>query len=169
MNKLIIIVLLTSAICSCVAKKEVSRSEIKKDSITIEKNLKIIDSIQEKKTTKTTEPTSNKISIPCKDGDFNQALKVGGVEYTISVKDGKVELIVNTKEKKEETVEVNQVKSSDKELSKIEIKEHEKIEKKEVVKKPFFANLWQILFFIILILWAFGITPRFVFKLITKI
>lgn len=152
---------------SCNTQKNISKNEIKKDSIRIESNVKT-DSIKEKKVTKITEPSFNKISVPCNSGDFTQTLKVGGIEYTITLKDGKVDLIVHTKEKKEESIEKTKSKSSDKNsLQRVATKSE--ILKTSLQKPSFwqalFSNIWKILFWTIFVLWFFNITPIKILKL----
>lgn len=175
MKNIIIVCLLLFA--SCKTSKNILKSEIKKDSISVSKSNIEKDVIIEKRSEKITEPTSNKISIPCKDGNFSQTLKVGGVDYTITVKDGNVDLFVNTKENKCTSSEKLTENSKNKLEEKSSIKESVVISKmviKPKEKKSFFQKIedkfWQVAFciiFVLYILLLLGFNPfKFIIKLI---
>ena len=167
--KLIIIVLLMSAICSCVAKKDLSKIDIKKDSITIENNNIRIDTIYKERIKTIFEQVNNEVTVPCDSTKFSQSFEVGKIKYKIIKEKGSVRVVFKRDSSNfKQSNEYKYIYRQNDSLKRL-ISTHEKIEKKEVTKKPFFANLWQILFFIVLFLWIFGITPRFIFKLITKI
>lgn len=158
-------ILLTSATWSCATKKSVATQDIKKDSIVVENKTIRIDTVKEFKTIRITEPSENKIIIKCDSTAFNQVFKSGRSSYEIIKKNGVIKFDIKNDsstcvdyQKYQKTIIKNDS------LKRI-ISIHDKIEKKVIVK----YNLWQIAFFVILILWIFGITPRFLIKIIFKI
>lgn len=145
-------------LASCVAKKEISKTE----ESTVENNSVRIDTIFKEKTIHNTEFFTNEVLIPCDSAKFSQVFEVGKIKYKIIKEKGSVRVVFKRDSSSfKQSNEYNYVYRQNDSLKRLI-----SIEKKEVVKKPFFANLWQILFFIILILWVFGITPKFI---ITKL
>lgn len=144
-------------LASCVTKKELTKNEIKKDSITIENNSVRIDTIYKEKIIHNTEFFTNEVLIPCDSAKFNQSFEVGKIKYKIIKEKGSVRVVF--KRDSSQFKQSNEYKYIYRQND--SLKRLISIEKKEVVKKPFFANLWKILFFIVLFLWFFGITPKF--------
>jgi hypothetical protein len=169
MRSLILTIFLALGLWSCVAKKEVSKTEIKKDSVYITNEKIKIDTIYNEKIKTIFEKINNEITIPCDSAKFSQSIEVGKIKYKIIKEKGSVRVVFRRDSSSfKQTNEYKSIYKQNDSLKRL-ISTREKTEKKEVVKKPFFANLWQILFFIVLFLWIFGITPRFIFKLITNL
>jgi len=149
-------------LASCVTKKEVTKETDKKDSINTETNKVRIDTIFKDRVIHETEFFTNEILIPCDSAKFSQSIKSGKTSYKIVKEKGQVKVVfkrdsstsICENQYKVLTIENNSLKSKISSLNQTQTK--------EVVKKPFFANLWQILFFVILILWILGITPKFI-------
>jgi hypothetical protein len=149
-------------LASCVAKKEVSKSDIKKDSITIENNNVRIDTIFKERIIHNTEFFTNEITIPCDSAKFNQSFDLGKIKYKIIKEKGSVKVVFKRDSAHfKQTNEYKYIYRQNDSLKRL-VSIHNKIEKKEVVKKPFFSGLWKILFFILLPLWILGITPKFI-------
>lgn len=169
MNKIITIVLLTLAIWACVAKKDLSKTDIKKDSIIIENNNIRIDTIYKERINTIFEQVNNEVTIPCDSTKFSQSFEAGKIKYKIIKEKGSVRVVFKRDSSSYKySNEYKYIYRQNDSLKRL-ISTSDTTKSKEVTKKPFFANLWQILFFIILFLWILGITPRFIFKLITKI
>lgn len=158
---ILITILLTSGTWSCVSKKEVTKNTDKKDSINIETNKVRIDTIYKERIVQMFEPIYNEVEIPCDSTKFNQSFKSGKTSYKIIKERGQVKIVF--KKDSSNLICENQYKVLYRENAalKSKISSLDKTFSKEVVKKPFFANLWQILFFIIFVLWILGITPKF--------
>ena len=154
---------------SCVSKKEISKETTKNDSIQIQTNKVRIDTIYKERIVQMFEPIYNEVEIPCDTAKLKQTLLSGKNSLQIKKEKGIVKIVF----KKDSSSLICENKY------KVLLRQNDSLKSikstlnqafsKEVVKKPFFANIWQILFFIVLVLWAFGITPRFIFKLITKV
>lgn len=142
-----------SILTSCVAKKEISKTE----ETTVENKSVRIDTIFKERIKTIFESVNNEVIIPCDSTKFNQSFDVGKIKYKIIKEKGSVRVVF--KRDSSQFKQSNEYKYIYREND--SLKRIISIQKKEIVKKPFFANLWQILFFIILFLWFFGITPKF--------
>lgn len=166
--KIIICVLFLS---SCKTTEYVTKIEKVHDTIHIEKT--VTDTIiQEKEVEKIREIKSN-VFLPCpKDGDKGSSGRnESGENYTEWQYDEdkggyNIELYcaeqINQKDSiiQKLTKEIDTYKSKSKET----ISDKEKVTEKSSWWNEFFKNVWKVLFFIILMLWLFGITPKWILK-----
>lgn len=154
---------------SCVTKKEITKNEVKKDSINIE-NKKTITSKDYSEIKKfISEPFKTELNIVCDSTDFNQSLSSGKNSYNITKEKGKVKIVFEKDSSSIICQNQYKVLLEENNSLKTQINSFKETNNEQVVKKPFFANLWQILFFIVFILWILGITPIFIIKKVSGI
>lgn len=160
-NIILITILLTSVTWSCVSKKSVFENTHQKDSINIETNKVRIDTIYKEKIIHNTEFFTNEVLIPCDSAKFNQSFELGKAKYKVTKEKGSVRIVFKRDSGQfKQANEYKYIYRQNDSLKRL-ISIYNKAEKKEVVKEPFFNGLWKILFFIVLFLWFFGITPKF--------
>ena len=166
--KIIICVLFLS---SCKTTEYVYKEKKIYDTIQIEKT--ITDTIvQEKQIDKIREIKSN-VFLPCpKDGEKGSSGRNdSGDNYTKWEYDDEkggynVELYCSEQINKKDSIirklkeEVDSYKSHTKET----ISEKEKVTQKTDWWQSLFKNVWKVLFFTVLLLWLFGITPKWILK-----
>ena len=160
MKKLIVLVLITIFAFSCttrkvdkVEEKIVYVDKVKKDSIFINKEIIKTDTI------------FNEILVDCDSTSFSQKFGDSSSNIKIVKEKGKV-LIKYVKSPTETKYEKIYV---EKEIKKDSISTEKKVENTTKTKSNFFANIYKVGFFVILILWVLGITPRFlIVKILSK-
>jgi hypothetical protein len=153
----IITILLVSGIWSCNSTKKVATTTQIKDSIVF---VNKIDTIREFKTI--FKGFDTQLNFKCDSTALNQVYKSGDVQYKIIKEKGEIRFLI-----KKDTIFLKDTYKS-KSKDSLQRVVNKSIENKTIVRKPFFADFWKIAFFILLILWIFGITPMFIFKLIKK-
>lgn len=137
------------------------------------------EKITEKEITVIEKPIYVEVEAECDSTDMKQVIESGGTKFEIEKKDGKILIRY-----KKDSTELSKYKEYNRELikerdsllivkSKIDtlIIEKEVLKtEKEIVKTSWkdglLKNLWFILFIITFVLWIFGFTPKFIFKLI---
>ena len=153
MKKLIVLVLITIFAFSCttrkvdkVEEKIVYVDKVKKDSIFINKEIIKTDTI------------FNEILVDCDSTSFSQKFGDSSSNIKIVKEKGKV-LIKYVKSPTETKYEKIYV---EKEIKKDSISTEKKVESTTKTKSNFFANIYKIAFFVLLVLWILGITPKFI-------
>ena len=153
MKKLIVLVLITIFAFSCttrkvdkVEEKIVYVDKVKKDSIFINKEIIKTDTI------------FNEILVDCDSTSFSQKFGDSSSNIKIVKENGKV-LIKYVKSPTETKYEKIYV---EKEIKKDSISTEKKVENTTKTKSNFFANIYKIVFFVLLVLWILGITPKFI-------
>ena len=153
MKKLIVLVLITIFAFSCatrkvdkVEEKIVYIDKVKKDSIFINKEIIKTDTI------------FNEILVDCDSTSFSQNFGDSSSNIKIVKENGKV-LIKYVKSPTETKYEKIYV---EKEIKKDSISTEKKVENTTKTKSNFFANIYKIAFFVLLVLWILGITPKFI-------
>lgn len=153
MKKLIVLVLITILAFSCttrkvdkVEEKIVYIDKVKKDSIFINKEIIKTDTI------------FNEILVDCDSTSFSQKFGDSSSNIKIVKENGKV-LIKYVKSPTETKYEKIYV---EKEIKKDSISTEKKVENTTKTKSNFFANIYKIAFFVLLVLWILGITPKFI-------
>ena len=153
MKKLIVLVLITIFAFSCttrkvekVEEKIVYVDKVKKDSIFINKEIIKTDTI------------FNEILVDCDSTSFSQNFGDSNSNIKIVKEKGKV-LIKYVKSPTETKYEKIYV---EKEIKKDSISTEKKVENTTKTKRNFFANIYKIAFFVLLVLWILGITPKFI-------
>lgn len=151
---------------SCGTKKNISNNDIKKDSIVIDNTTIRIDTIYKERIKTVFEQINNEVTIPCDSSNFTQSFGVGKTSYNITKSNGAVRVVFNRDSL--EFLQSNEYKSIYRQNDSLKrlISSHDKGQIIKETKKPFFADIWKILFFIVLVLWVFGITPKYILKLI---
>lgn len=137
------------------------------------------EKISEKEVSIIEKPVYIEVEAECDSSDMNQVIESGGTKFEIEKRNGKILIRY-----KKDSTELSKYKEYNRELikerdslvmvkSKIDTivveKEVLKSEKETVKtswKDGLLKNLWFILFIITFVLWFFGITPKFIFKLI---
>ena len=156
-------------LASCNTSKKVVEEKQIKDSIVYVDRVRI-DTIKIENVKTVTLPTYNTIEIPCDSSSQKQSYTTGGTTYKIIKEKGKVRVVFV--QKKDSCMSSHGYKSVLKSKDSLQKVVERYTQTKEVVKQSFWgmlkANLYMILFFIILVLWILGITPMFIFKLIRK-
>lgn len=160
-NKIMILLFLIIFLGSCAPKKVIEEKEkivyvdkVKTDSIFIEKIINTTDTI------------SNEVIIDCDSTFLSQKFNDGKSNIQIVKEEGKVKIkyVKLPSETKTEYVYVEKKESNDSIVS-------EK-ESKQVDNTTFWNKLglkfYQTAFYIVLILWIFGITPLKIFSIIKK-
>ena len=153
MKKLIVLVLITIFAFSCttrkvdkVEEKIVYVDKVKKDSIFINKEIIKTDTI------------FNEILVDCDSTSFSQKFGDSSSNIKIVKEKGKV-LIKYVKSPSETKYEKIYV---EKEIKKDSISTEKKVENTTKTKSNFFTNIYKIAFFVLLVLWILGITPKFI-------
>lgn len=153
MKKLIVLVLITIFAFSCttrkvdkVEEKIVYVDKVKKDSIFINKEIIKTDTI------------FNEILVDCDSTSFSQKFGDSNSNIKIVKEKGKV-LIKYVKSPTETKYEKIYV---EKEIKKDSISTEKKVENTTKTKSNFFTNIYKIAFFVLLVLWILGITPKFI-------
>ena len=153
MKKLIVLVLITIFAFSCttrkvdkVEEKIVYVDKVKKDSIFINKEIIKTDTI------------FNEILVDCDSTSFSQKFGDSSSNIKIVKEKGKV-LIKYVKSPTETKYEKIYV---EKEIKKDSISTEKKVENTTKTKSNFFTNIYKIAFFVLLVLWILGITPKFI-------
>ena len=153
MKKLIVLVLITIFAFSCttrkvdkVEEKIVYADKVKKDSIFINKEIIKTDTI------------FNEILVDCDSTSFSQKFGDSSSNIKIVKEKGKV-LIKYVKSPSETKYEKIYI---EKENKKDSISTEKKVENTTKTKSNFFANIYKIAFFVLLVLWILGITPKFI-------
>mgnify|MGYP003598547599 FL=1 len=153
MKKLIVLVLITIFAFSCttrkvdkVEEKIVYVDKVKKDSIFINKEIIKTDTI------------FNEILVDCDSTSFSQKFGDSSSNIKIVKEKGKV-LIKYVKSPTETKYEKIYV---EKEIKKDSISTEKKVENTTKTKSNFFSNIYKIAFFVLLVLWILGITPKFI-------
>lgn len=153
MKKLIVLVLITIFAFSCttrkvdkVEEKIVYVDKVKKDSIFINKEIIKTDTI------------FNEILVDCDSTSFSQKFGDSSSNIKIVKENGKV-LIKYVKSPTETKYEKIYI---EKEIKKDSISTEKKVESTTKTKSNFFANIYKIAFFVLLVLWILGITPKFI-------
>lgn len=153
MKKLIVLVLITIFAFSCttrkvdkVEEKIVYVDKVKKDSIFINKEIIKTDTI------------FNEILVDCDSTSFSQKFGDSSSNIKIVKEKGKV-LIKYVKSPTETKYEKIYIEKENKEDS---ISTEKKVENTTKTKSNFFANIYKIAFFVLLVLWILGITPKFI-------
>ena len=153
MKKLIIIFLIIFLTFSCTTRKVEKENEkivyvdkIKRDSIFINKEIIKTDTI------------FNEILVDCDSTYFSQKFGDKNSNIKIVKEKGKV-LIKYVKSPTETKYEKIYV---EKEIKKDSISTEKKVENTTKTKSNFFANIYKIAFFVLLVLWILGITPKFI-------
>ena len=153
MKKLIVLVLITIFAFSCttrkvdkVEEKIVYVDKVKKDSISINKEIIKTDTI------------FNEILVDCDSTSFSQKFGDSSSNIKIVKEKGKV-LIKYVKSPSETKYEKIYI---EKEIKKDSISTEKKVENTTKTKSNFFANIYKIAFFVLLVLWVLGITPKFI-------
>lgn len=153
MKKLIALVLITIFAFSCttrkvdkVEEKIVYVDKVKKDSIFINKEIIKTDTI------------FNEILVDCDSTSFSQKFGDSSSNIKIVKEKGKV-LIKYVKSPSETKYEKIYIEKENKEDS---ISTEKKVENTTKTKSNFFANIYKIAFFVLLVLWILGITPKFI-------
>ena len=153
MKKLIALVLITIFAFSCttrkvdkVEEKIVYVDKVKKDSIFINKEIIKTDTI------------FNEILVDCDSTSFSQKFGDSSSNIKIVKEKGKV-LIKYVKSPSETKYEKIYI---EKENKKDSISTEKKVENTTKTKSNFFANIYKIAFFVLLVLWILGITPKFI-------
>lgn len=153
MKKLTVLVLITIFAFSCttrkvdkVEEKIVYVDKVKKDSIFINKEIIKTDTI------------FNEILVDCDSTSFSQKFGDSSSNIKIVKEKGKV-LIKYVKSPTETKYEKIYV---EKEIKKDSIVSEKKVENTTKIKSNFFANIYKIAFFVLLVLWILGITPKFI-------
>ena len=145
-------------LASCNTSKKVIQEKQIKDSIVYVDRVRI-DTIREVKTIN--QGFDTEINFKCDTTALNQSYKSGGVQYKVIKEKGQIKFII----KKDSSLCVDRYQSILKSKDSLRKVINESIKTKKIVRTPFFADFWRIAFFILLFLWIFGITPRFIFKL----
>ena len=155
MKKLIVLVLITIFAFSCttrkvdkVEEKIVYVDKIKRDSIFINKEIIKTDTI------------FNEILVDCDSTSFSQKFGDSSSNIKIVKEKGKV-LIKYVKSPTETKYEKIYV---EKEIKKDSISTEKKVENTTKTKSNFFSNIYKIAFFVLLVLWILGITPKFIIR-----
>ena len=155
MKKLIVLVLITIFAFSCttrkvdkVEEKIVYVDKVKKDSIFINKEIIKTDTI------------FNEILVDCDSTSFSQKFGDSSSNIKIVKEKGKV-LIKYVKSPTETKYEKIYV---EKEIKKDSISTEKKVENTTKTKSNFFSNIYKIAFFVLLVLWILGITPKFIIR-----
>lgn len=158
MKKLIVLVLITIFAFSCttrkvdkVEEKIVYVDKVKKDSIFINKEIIKTDTI------------FNEILVDCDSTSFSQKFGDSSSNIKIVKENGKV-LIKYVKSPTETKYEKIYV---EKEIKKDSVSTEKKVENTTKTKSNFFANIYKIAFFVLLVLWILGITPKFIISKFT--
>ena len=153
MKKLITIFLIIFLTFSCTTRKVEKENEkivyvdkIKRDSIFINKEIIKTDTI------------FNEILVDCDSTSFSQKFGDSSSNIKIVKEKGKV-LIKYVKSPSETKYEKIYV---EKEIKKDSISTEKKVENTTKTKSNFFANIYKIAFFVLLVLWTLGITPKFI-------
>lgn len=153
MKKLIVLVLITIFTFSCttrkvdkVEEKIVYVDKVKKDSIFINKEIIKTDTI------------FNEILVDCDSTSFSQKFGDSSSNIKVVKENGKV-LIKYVKSPTETKYEKIYV---EKEIKKDSVSTEKKVESTTKTKSNFFANIYKIAFFVLLVLWILGITPKFI-------
>lgn len=158
-----------SILMGCATKKSVSNQDIKKDSIIIENKIVQIDTIYKERIKTIFEQVNNDVLIPCDSSNFTQSFESGKIKYKIIKEKGSVRVVFRRDSSHfYQSNEYKYIYRQNDSLKRL-ISIHDKIEKKEVIKTPFLANLWRIAFLMLLVLWIFGITPRFILDSIMRL
>ena len=153
MKKLITIFLIIFLTFSCTTRKVEKENEkivyvdkIKRDSIFINKEIIKTDTI------------FNEILVDCDSTSFSQSFGDSKSNIRIVKENGKV-LIKYVKTPSETKYEKIYV---EKEIKKDSVSTEKKVENTTKTKSNFFANIYKIAFFVLLVLWILGITPKFI-------
>lgn len=158
MKNILLTILIVPTIWFCTTNKNISKNEIKKDSILVVKEIKI-DTIKLFEYKEIEKPTSNEINLKCDSTSFNQNYKSGKVEYRIIKEKGLVRVVIKT-----DTI-TNIIKDSYySKLYKKDSLQKTKIETKKeklIIKEPSFwqnilTNIWRVFFWIFFILFVLG-------------
>ena len=159
------------ALFSCKTIEYVVKEKTIYDTIKIEKT--VTDTIIQEKVIEKTKEIKSNVFLPCppegEKGSFGR--NQSGDNYTEWKYDDEkggynIELYcaeqINKKDSiiRKLTKEIDAYKSSSKET----ISEKEKVTDKYSWWDEFFKNVWKALFFTVLLLWLFGITPKWVLK-----
>ena len=153
MKKLIVLVLITIFAFSCttrkvdkVEEKIVYVDKIKKDSVFINKEITKTDTI------------FNEILVDCDSASFSQKFGDSSSNIKIVKEKGKVliKYIKSPTETKYEKIYVEKEEKND------SVSIENKIESIKKTESNFFANIYKIAFFITLVLWVLGVTPKFI-------
>lgn len=162
--KQILYLLIGLLLFSCKTSKKVTEKIVTKDSLVYVEKVRV-DTVKIVETKTITEPIYNEIEIPCDSLDYYQKIANGKVQFKVVKEKGKVKIIY----KQDSLVDKYKLlyfKSINKLDSISKIKNISVSTQKEVIQKTFWQslleNIWKILFFIILVLWILGITPRFI-------
>lgn len=160
---------------SCKTTEYIYEEKTIYDTIQIEKT--ITDTIIQEKEIEKIRDIKTKVFLPCPpDGDKGgKGRNESGDNYTEWEYDEdkggyNVELYcaeqINQKDSiiRRLTKEIDTYKSHTKET----ISEKEKVTEKSSWWQSFFKNIWKVLFFTVLLLWLFGITPKFILKAFSK-
>jgi hypothetical protein len=157
---------------SCKTSKNISKNEIKKDSLVYVDKVKI-DSIFIKEKIEIEKPTTNEVNLKCDSTSFNQSFKNSVLNYSIIKDKEKIRFIIKTDTitrfvKDSYVSKMNNKDSLQKVASKIE-----KIEisnQKPSFVQTLFSNFWKVAFWIIFVLYILlllGFNPlKFIIKLI---
>lgn len=146
-------------LASCVTKKEIITQKETKDSVVYVDKIRI-DTIRETKTVDS--GFDNEIIFRCDSATVNQSYKSGGVKYKFIKEKGEVRFVI----KKDSSICVDKYQSILKVKDSLQRVVDISVEDIKTVRQPFFADFWKIAFFVILVFWALGLTPKF---LISKV
>ena len=157
MKKLIVLVLITIFAFSCttrrvdkVEEKIVYVDKVKKDSILINKEIIKTDTI------------FNEILVDCDSTSFSQKFGDSSSNIKIVKEKGKVliKYVKSPSETKYEKIYIEKENKEDSVFSEKNIKIVK--ESKTTFLENIMNNIYKIGFFVILVLWVFGITPKFI-------
>ena len=157
MKKLIVLVLITIFAFSCttrrvdkVEEKIVYVDKVKKDSILINKEIIKTDTI------------FNEILVDCDSTSFSQKFGDSSSNIKIVKEKGKVliKYVKSPSETKYEKIYIEKENKKDSVFSEKNIKIVK--ESKTTFLENIMNNIYKIGFFVILVLWVFGITPKFI-------
>jgi hypothetical protein len=169
MKNIIIVSLLFFA--SCKTSKDISKNEIKKDSLVYVNKVKI-DSIFIKEKIEIEKPTINEVSLKCDSTSFNQSFRNGGLNYSIIKDKEKIRFVIKTDTITKFVKDSYVSKMNNKDSLQRVVTKIEKIEisnQKPSFVQTLFSNFWKVAFWTIFVLWILGITPIKILRLLKPI
>lgn len=163
-----IIILALIFFSSCKTTEYITKVETKVDTVRIEKS--IIDTVFHERKIEITKPIHTKVFLPCDETKGSGGSKSGdsSANWTYDAEKGGYNVELYCAEQINRLDSINRVLTIENNAYKSSISTTDS--KKETVKEntSFWAKImkeiWKVLFFVILVLWLFGITPKYILK-----